>query len=339
MSKLRIALIGCGGIHRKHVKTFLERQDECEIVALVDVKKEICERFAEANGLTGVNGGPQVFTSATDMYPQIQPDAVSICTPHTLHYQQCLEALDAECHILLEKPMVTAAEQAYDLHEKVRAAGRVLSVAYNTACKAEMAYIRDVIRNQTLGKLEVVSGYISQNWRRNTAGMWRQQPELSGGGMAYDSGAHPLNTLCWTVEQRIEQVHALVDNVGTPVDINSSMNIRFENGVFATMAISGNCPANGSFMTYLFDGGRIDVNPWQGDWIKIWQDSKELKYPSVSNEDVTPADNFLDAIAGKAEPAATTYNGIIHSELMDAIYESARTGQPARPAVRGDVVA
>ena len=47
-----------------------------------------------------------------------------------------------------------------------------------------------------------------------------------------------------------------------------------------------------------------------------------------------PDDNFIDAILGRAEPRTTPTNGIIQSELMDAIYESARTGQPARPKKR-----
>ena len=47
-----------------------------------------------------------------------------------------------------------------------------------------------------------------------------------------------------------------------------------------------------------------------------------------------PDDNFIDAILGRAEPRTTPANGIIQSELMDAIYESARTGQPARPKKR-----
>lgn len=328
---IRIGLIGCGNIQRKHVRTFSRRTDECQVVALMDVSPEVCQVFAEKTELTGSGPEPMIFTDLVTMYEQAKLDAVSICTPHTLHFEQAMQALDAGCHVLMEKPMVTNAEHAYTLHDKVQSGDRVFLVAYNTSCKPEMAYIRDVIRNQELGKLEVISGFISQGWRDGTIGLWRQDPALSGGGMAYDSGAHPLNTLCWTVEARVAEVFAIIDNVDTPVDINSVIAIRFENGVMASFSVGGNCPTNGAAMSYIFTAGRIDVDPWGASRIEVFRGNDRIKYLPISNDFATPADNFLDAIAGKAEPAATTYNGIVHTELMDAIYESAQAGKVARP--------
>ena len=331
MSKIRVALMGCGGIQGKHYKTLM-RRDDAEIVALCDVGLTHCDRFIERVGM-GEDGkaAPARFDDPAKMYAEIKPDAVSICTPHTLHYEHGAQAIDAGCHVLMEKPMVTDAGDAYKLADKVKQSGKILVIGYNTPCSPEFQYLRNLVRTQELGKLELVTGYLSQNWMKGTTGSWRQDPKLSGGGQAYDSGAHPLSSLCYVVESHVAEVFAFVDNHGTPVDINSSTNIRFESGVFASMVISGNCPVNDSHMSLMFENGKVDVDPWSANWINVWKGKQFVKYPPITGEATDPMDNLLDAIGGKAEPRTTPENGIIHSELMDAIYESQRTGQPAKP--------
>ena len=236
--------------------------------------------------------------------------------------------------VMLEKPMVTSSEDAYILADKVKETGLILTIGYNTPCSANFHYIREIVRNGYFGKLELVIGYITQNWKSATTGAWRQKKSLSGGGQAYDSGAHLLNSLCWTVETKVGEVYAYTDNMGTEVDINSSINIKFENGVLASMVISGNCPSpGGTHMALIFDNGRIEVDGWGGGWIRVWKGGEALNPPPITPEMSAgnPDDNFIDAILGRAEPRTNPMNGIIQSELMDLIYESAETKTPARP--------
>lgn len=329
MSKVRVAIIGCGGYAGAHAHRLRENFD-ARIVALCDVSKEITQRYLDRN-LADYDPVPPQFTDAAEMYRVAEPDAVVICTPHTLHASHAQQALDAGCHVFLEKPMVTAAEDAYALADKVEQSGRILVVGYNTPCTPEFDYIRQSIRARRFGQLELVVGHLSQGWLKGTTGKWRQDPKLSGGGQAYDSGAHLLNSLVWSVEADIAEVFAFVDNHGRAVDINSSINIRFENGVLASIVIGGNCPATDSHMSFMFDNGKINTNGWNGSWLEVWEGGQRIKYPEVVGKPQAPDDNFIDAILGRAEPRTSVQNGIVQSELMDAIYESARSGAPARP--------
>lgn len=327
----RVALLGCGGIQAKHARTFLARPD-AQIAALCDVSDAAIESLIERlNAPEALKGVPR-FTDPEAMYDAVELEAVSIATPHTLHFEQAMAALGRGLHVLLEKPMVTQADHARALAAEVERRGKVLIVAYNTPCSTELAYIRQLIRSGELGRLELISGHLSQNWMRATAGSWRQKPELSGGGQAYDSGAHPLASMCWAVESPVQEVYALVDNLGTPVDINSAFTIRFANGAFAALAISGNCPTNGAHMAMMFTDGKIEFDPWTASQVKVWKGKEPIDPLPITGQKVTPAINFLDAIAGKDQPRSTAATGIILSELMDLIYESARTGQPAKPA-------
>jgi predicted dehydrogenase len=329
MSQIRLAMVGCGGNAGGHAQRFANHGD-VELVALCDVSQEILEGFIERN-LKDYEPRPAAFTDAAQMYAEARPNAVVISTPHTLHFQNAMQALDAGCHILMEKPMVTDSGDAHALAKKVEETGKVFVIGYNTPCTPVFSYIRDTIRSGELGRLELVSGWLSQDWMKATTGTWRQKPELSGGGQMYDSGAHIFNSLVWTVEQPIAAVQAFVDNKSTPVDINGTVNIRFENGVLATILISGNCPASGSKMVFIFDGGRIECDGWSGSWIQVWKGNKEIEV-ALDSSTTTPDNNFIDAILDRAQPRTAPLNGVNQSELMDAIYESARTGTIAKPA-------
>lgn len=330
-SKVRITLLGCGGMMGAHAQR-LKNHPDVDIVGLCDVSESLVQNFATKH-FTGTAQHPQFFTDPATMYATLSPDAVLISTPHTQHFEQGKQALAAGLHVFMEKPMVTSLSDAYALADAVKASGKIFVIGYNTPCSSEFFYLRDLIRNKTLGKLELVTGFISQDWLRGTTGLWRQEPSLSGGGQAYDSGAHLFNSLCWSVESDVDEVFAFVDNHGSKVDINSVSSIKFANGVLANITIGGNCPGGGSFMAFIFDGGRVEVDGWGAGWLNIWKGDQKVKYPPITPDMGAPSPdhNFIDAILGRAKPRTSVMNGIIQSQLMDAIYESERTGKPARP--------
>ena len=82
---------------------------------------------------------------------------------------------------------------------------------------------------------------------------------------------------------------------------------------------------------FIFDNGRIDVDGWGGSWITVYEGRNKVKYPAITGAAQSPNDNFIDAILGRAAARTSAENGIVQSDLMDAIYESARTGKPAKP--------
>ncbi len=333
---LRIAFLGTGGIAAKHSRYLKDRED-VQIVGGCDVSEEVVESLWQRTWTERhPQPAPPAYTDAEKMYRETKADGVVICTPHTLHFEHAMQALDAGCHVLMEKPMVTDAANAYELRDKVRETGKIFVIGYNTPCTPEFLYLRNLIRKKELGRLELVIGHLSQGWRNATVGKWRQDPTLAGGGMAYDSGAHLLNSLCWTVESNIVEVYAMTDNLGTPVDINSAMTVRFENGAFASIGIGGNCPNNSALLTYLFDNGRVEIDGWTGSFIKVVRGNQQEKYPAITPDMFAgpPAQNWIESIQGEAEPRTSPENGIIQSELMDAIYESAATNAPARPKKR-----
>ena len=327
---LRFAMIGTGGFARGHAKRLAEHP-EVQVVALCDVSTDITKAFAEA---CFPADHPEIYhhDSVEGMLAAEQLDAVLIASPHTMHFEHAMLALKAGCHCYIEKPMVTAAPDAYTLRDEAEKSGKIVVIGYNTPSTPSFDYLRETIRSQRLGKLELVNGYISQSWYKGTKGKWRQDPALSGGGQAYDSGAHFLCSIIWSVESPVAAVSAFIDQKDTAVDINSVLTVRFENGVMAALTIGGNSVHWGKGGAFVFEDGVIEIDPWGGSWIREYREQGR-----VESEIELPPDpghamhNFIDAIHGRAEPRTSPVDGILQSELMDAIYESAASGAIARP--------
>jgi len=242
---IRLAMLGCGGIMGKHARA-VEQLDGVEVVGLCDVADANMDKLIAAHFGAAVEPPPK-FSEPAAMYEQVKPDAVVIASPHTLHYEQACEALERGCHILMEKPMVTDLGEAVDLARRVEDSGKVFCIAYNTPCTAELYTLRQMIRREDLGRLKVVSMHLTQPWYRNTRGKWRQDPSLSGGGQLYDSGAHPLCSLCWTVDNDVAEVSAYIDRLDSPVDINGVVNVKFADGGWHRWPspVKGRCRATG----------------------------------------------------------------------------------------------
>lgn len=326
MGRVRLAIVGTGGFAGVHARRLAE-VPEAEVVALQDISEEQVSGFLE-RWYGGRELEPSTYTDMDAMYAESKPDGVVICTPHTLHFEHAKKALDAGCHVLMEKPMVTDSKQAEALIELAK--GRVFTIGYNTPCTPSFYWLREAIRQGEFGRLQVVTGWMSQDWMRFTEGKWRQDPALAGGGMMYDSGAHLFNSLVWTVERDVEAVHAFAANEGTAVDINGTVNVRFQGGMMATIAICGNCANDGCGMAYLFEDGLVEIDGWGGSWVKARRRGSHDPLEIPLGEHSDPDRNFVDAILGRAEPRTSPLNGLIQSRLMDAIYASARSGEAVR---------
>lgn len=325
--RLRFALVGCGGMGQYHARHLLGIP-EIEVVALCDIVKSKCLHFCkEFFGPAGVK--PAVYTDFYKMLAAEPLDAVVLVTPHTLHYPHAKAALQKGLHVLSEKPMVTSSPHAKELVALAEARERLLAVAFQAPVSGEFGYIAELIRNGSLGRIELVDVYVAQRWKEFTQGTWRQDPKLSGGGQLYDSGAHMLNAMMWLVNSPVKRVYAVADYSGTKVDINATLSVEFENGCLGSVACLGNSTMRGDTGVTLFaTGGTIKTGIW-GEKLEHYDKAGErVLYPYVPYKTVPPERNFVDAILGNDTLRCPGRYGILLAELMDAIYESIRTGRP-----------
>jgi len=323
--RIRVGLVGCGGIARGHARALLE-QREVDVTAICDpVKSHIAAYQREIFKPAGCQ--PKVHSSFARMLTGVRLDAVVLCTPHTLHHEQIMSALDRGLHVLVEKPMVTDSGHAREVVRKAQSTGLVVAIALQGSCSPEFAYIQNAIRRGVLGELQVVDTFVAQNWQRATAGTWRQKPALSGGGQLYDSGAHMLNALLAFVDAPPAEVFACIDHRGTDVDINAVVSVRFANGCLGNLTCLGNAVTMLHDVTVYGTEGLVRTGVGGGRLEHYDAQGKLIPYPHVPYEPQTPVSNFVHAIEGRDEVRVGPRRGLVMSELMDAIYESAKRGE------------
>jgi predicted dehydrogenase len=330
MDKVRIGIIGCGGMSRHHGRMFTTQTPDVEVVGLCDTHPQNLARY-QREIFEPLGHKPPTFADYRELLAQEKPDGVVIVTPHAHHFEQAMASLDAGAHVLVEKPMVVKSEHARQLIARAAKVKRTVSVAFPGPYSAEFAYIRSLIAQGELGDIILLNAMVSQKWLKPTSGTWRQDPALSGGGQAYDSGAHMFNALVYLHGLKPVEVFAWCDNRGAAVDITTVATIKYEGGGMATATVGG---ADVSFCESLYlsgTQGSIRTGIYGGR-LEHWDAKGQLiKYPPVP--DVTGMHrNFVGCIRGKAESPSPPLWGLRQSLLMDALYESARTGRPAQVA-------
>ena len=326
--KLRLGMIGVGGLGYLQAKTFADLE-EVSIVAAADVSAE-ARRLFEGEFDLPTYGDHQEFLEEHASYM----DAVAIVTPHTLHYEQAMACLHRDLHVLVEKPMVTDVGQAVDLVETAEERGLMLQVGYQRHFDPAFRELRRIIGSGRIGDVHAVNCHLGQDWIEPHRDTWRADPALSGGGQLYDTGSHLLDALLWTTRSEPRSVAAQIEFVEPRVDVNSALSLDLEGGgnrITAGVTISG-------------DG--VDISPSEGYF--FWGTEGRASY---TDDEITVAEkgavtyrteiddasnfqtlnrqklaNFVDSIEGTAEPAVPGEFGLKVTALTEAAYRAEETG-------------
>ncbi len=318
-SKLRIGFIGSGGNARHHMGQVL-KLSEFEIAGLADPSSAMLE--AARSQYPALQGVP-TFGDYHEMLQSIPLDAVEISTPHTLHHEQVVAALDKGLHVLCEKPLVCTVEHAHDLINRLERSGKTGLLSYQRHYQPEFRYIKEQIESGAFGAVTFVNALQCQGWKKGTKGLWRQDPALSGGGQLNDSGSHLLDIILWITGLGVAKVSAFIDNCGTPVDINSALSLTFRGGAQGNVSIVGDAPTWHEDLTiwcergiFLMRNGKLQVVDAKGNRASF------ENMPGGS----FPDKNFLDAIKGRDSVQSPFTCGLRVIELTEAAWRSAAQG-------------
>jgi len=329
MKKITLAVIGCGGFVRYHMRSIAAGVPEFRVVGLADTKTDNAHRLRKE--FLPRRKVP-VFTDYRKLLADTQPEAVIVSTPHTLHYRHCRDSIAAGAHVMVEKPMVTDSAEAKRLVRQAEKARKTLVVAVQGMFTDTFAYARKLLADGTIGPLQIVTGMLAQGWMRMTKGTWRQDAELSGGGQLYDSTAHVISAMMYLVDTPVAKVFCWADSKSSPVDINAVATVLFADGTMATINSGGNCDTWYSHLIFQGANALMEISP-HGGGFRVTGRALKRDIRSVPRgwpiPTVSPARNFADCILGRAEPRCGGRMGVLVSELMDLLYRSVRTGRPA----------
>ena len=140
MDKLKMAIIGSGQIARvTHIPNY-QSMENVELVGICDTNPDAAKAVAEQFGIA------RYFGNHLEMLSELRPDAVTICVPNKFHCQITLDALEAGCHVLCEKPPAITVQEAQAMEKKAEEKKLLLSYGFHFRHSEQTAFLKEKIR-------------------------------------------------------------------------------------------------------------------------------------------------------------------------------------------------
>jgi UDP-N-acetyl-2-amino-2-deoxyglucuronate dehydrogenase len=355
---MRFAIIGAGVIGRTHAACIRELEPRATLTLVVDEIPDRARELATAHNADHA-------TSARAAFARDDVDAVAICTPSGRHAEFAVAALEAGRHVLVEKPIDVTMPAARRVADAAARASTTITVISQHRFDPSSQLVHQAVRDGRLGR--ITSGVASIAWWRSQdyydSGDWRGSWALDGGGALMNQGIHTVDLLLWMLGEPVE-VHAwtaCLAHQRIEVEDTTVATVRFASGALGVIhsttaaypGLTARVQVHGDRGSAVIDGDRLTYfhgadfhaaagpadPPDYGAGADANQAARVL--PGQAPEPTAGSDpgalsdahlrqyrDFLDAIAGGRQPMVTVGEAIAALAVVDAIYESARTGRP-----------
>ena len=349
--KLRIGIIGCGGIAHAHMNAY-RQIPEVEIVGGADIIPGKARKFLDEFGLTEA----KAFESADELL-KMELDAVSVCTYNTQHAVCAVAALEAGCHVLLEKPMCLSMKEAAAIYAAEKKSGKILTIGFQPRYGRNFQKVKEIISSGALGDVYYVQ--TGGGRFRGIPGSTFIEKSKAGVGALADIGCYALdfamNSIGYPKPLTVSAV--AYDYFGTnpkyyaeanrfSVDDFSAAFVRLEGGITLDfrMTWAMHMDTTGDFLFLGKDAGlkvkQPNYLPWGGAWdgtvgeITLYHDmfGKPTATPvpidsdEKSNLFYCKVRAFVDAVLTGGSAPIPTSQILYNQAIIDGIIRSAACG-------------
>ena len=347
MKKIKVAVIGTGGISNIHITSYRDNPD-AEVYALCDINEDRVKAQGEKYGID------RLFTDYHEMLKLPEIDAVSVCTWNSEHAACTIAALNAGKHVLCEKPMATTLKDAEAMKEAAERNGKLLMIGFVRRFGDDCDILMDFAKKDFFG--EIYYAKASYLRRHGNPGGWFGDKTRAGGGPLFDLGVHVIDLARYIMgnhkpvsvfgttyrklfdREGIEDKKAYVSASATDNDICdvedfATALIKFDN--CATMAIetsfSLNTAEDTSSIELFGTKGGAKMTPE----IKLVSDINSrlvnIGFKSNTAFDFGGAfhkeiNHFIDCIINGTQCRNTPQDGVDLMNILTGIYRSAETG-------------
>ncbi len=331
MKTIKIALVGAGYIADYHARG-LKSIPEVEVVAVVAKTSDSAEKFALRHGIKNA------YTDVIEVVENHTIDGVIISTPNQFHAPYAIDLLKSGKAVFLEKPMAMNAEEGRQIEEVSKEYDQLVMVGHMWRFDTDTNYIKDSIASGELGRVFKTKGYgIHENWGPSG---WFTKKELAGGGALADMGVHAIDSIRYLLgDPKPIKVYArIATNFGDyDVDDTGILVITWDNGTESIIEsgwwhphMDGPEASAGIFGTK----GYASLFP---TFLKITkgEDLFEKIVPELPKREehcdqviyTRQMEHFVTSIKNNERPSPGLSEGQIVLDIVDAAYESAKTGE------------
>lgn len=336
MTKLKVGIIGAGGmIAYWHIKP-LQNAEYAQVTALCDQREEAVKKMADEFGIE------KTFTDHKALIAD-DLDVVYVMTPHYLHRQMVLEALESGKHVICEKPFAMNAKEAEEMVTAAKKAGKRLFLSENFRYSPEIRKAKQLIEEGKMGKLFLcTSCFIGNEYERMTdPEHWKGTLDKSGGGVVIDNGVHMIDAL-YNLFGKVNSVYAEFKQAFTnnpkKGEDTAILSFEFASGLIADTTLTFVARHCGFLEGYMGAAIRIDIFGENGS-LHILNEKENLITQIVGDEvnkfapdalqkeyTLVPDMDFTECIVKDKEPLLPTEDGVEIMKIVDAVYRSAKSG-------------
>jgi len=343
MEKLKLGVIGLGGIADFHIRGIQQQSTEAELWAICDpYETKLAERGGELN-----IPAERRYLRHEDMLRNAEIDAVIIGTPNSSHFSVAYDAIKQGMPFALEKPITLDLKEALTLKEELEKNPIPHMVCFSYRYKSAARYARQLVSEGKLGRIHHVYSQYLQSWAISDEIplYWRFSKEQSGSGALGDLGSHILDLHRFIVGETdsviahadtIVRERELPDGSGKgKVDVDDFCHVLacMENGISSSMQVSRFAYGRGNYQQIEIYGseGALVYNLEEQDALQVNLASEEGGFRSVEIPDECRADqmqSFLKLLRGNGDGLdATVKDGYINQRSLDMIIESVDLGR------------
>lgn len=206
MEKLKVGIVGCGGIALgKHLPA-IKRNGNFEIVAFCDILRERAEEAKKQYGREDA----KVYTDYNELVKENDLAAVYVLTPNKSHAEISVAAMKSGKHVMCEKPMAKSYADAKLMLDTAKETGKILTIGYQNRYRTDSTYLKRACENGDLGEIYYAKAHAIRRRAVPTWGVFLNEEE-QGGGPLIDIGTHALDLTLWMMDNY--DVHSVTGSV------------------------------------------------------------------------------------------------------------------------------
>jgi len=338
--KIGYAVVGLG-VGRSHCDA-AHNSKNADLVAVCDLQLDRLESAKKAYA------GVLAYQSFEEMLANPDIDIVSICVPSGLHAELAVLALESGKNVLVEKPIDITVANAMKIEAARVKTGKKAGVIHQNRFNAVMKPAKEAVDSGKIGKL--ILGNFAVKWFRDQAyydnGGWRGTWAMDGGGSLMNQAVHTVDLMQWLMGDvaSVTSVMGIYNHVMETEDLTLSI-VKFKSGAVASFTSSTCCyPGISTDIQLYGNKGSIEID---GDALKLW---KTIGGDPIEESDMMAAygagngaavalnpalvlghavqvEDIISAVIEDRDPLVLPLEAMKSVRIINAVYESARTGK------------
>lgn len=336
MTKIKFAVVGCGSIGKRHIAV-LDAEPNAEVVAICDVDEVKCKQ------LSALYNGIPYYTSYEDMLNAVKCDVVNVVTPHQMHADMSIQALEKGFNVLVEKPMALTSEDCDRMNATAVRTGNKLWVVKQNRFNVPIRLAKEAIEHNRLGKIFMVKCDVL--WNRYQ-GYYDESPwrgvKANEGGALYTQASHFIDLLVWwfgdivSAQTNIETQNHNIETEDTGLSVVKFSNKALGSIIWTTCVYNKNYEGS---ITIVGEKGTIKIGGQYLNKIEYWdvegyplpegidfsdKPNAYGKYQGTSSNHDKVISAIISQLKGLAHETVDGFEGIRSIKAIELMYKNAK---------------